>query len=265
MVPALMLQSLKNHVFEMAPEVVKRLHFRRRQARRVNHAEFRAIQHQFGDDAKARARYCHDRFVCRVIIDPNLTLMIKKLQADFQLRNFVETGTYDGETSLAMSLLFDRVFTCDVKDWQRKLEFYYVRNLTYETKTSPEFLRAHLPEIRTQSLFYLDAHWGAFWPLRDELAIVFGQCQNPVILIDDFDAGNGLFFDQYKEQKLDLAYIADRIPADYKFCLNPWSNRNRGMIFIFPPSANYGCPFGERDRYNEAKHGLWDKVPISKT
>ncbi|MCX6917128.1 MAG: hypothetical protein NT167_29500 [Verrucomicrobia bacterium] len=259
-----MTKSLKDHVFDLAPESVKRLLFRRRQARRLTDEGFRALQRQFGQDAKACARYCHDRFVCRVIIDPNLTLAIKKLQTDYQLLNFVETGTYDGETSLAMSLLFDRVFTCDVKDWKRRLEFYYARNLVYETKSSPDFLRAHLPEIRKQSLFYLDAHWGAYWPLPEELDIVFGQCQNPVILIDDFDAGNGLFFDQYGKQKLDFAYIADHIPADYKFCLNPWSNRNRGMIFIFPPSASYGCPFGQRDRYDEAKHGIWDKLPTSK-
>ncbi len=259
-----MINVLKARLFDLAPESVKRLHFKVRQARRLTDVEFRALQDQFGPDAKACARYCHDRFVCRVIIDSNLTLAIKKLQADFRLANFVETGTYDGETSLAMSLLFDRVFTCDVKDWKRRLEFYYARNLIYETRSSPEFLRAHLPEIRAQSLFYLDAHWGAYWPLHEELDIVFGQCQNPVILIDDFDAGNGLFFDQYGDQKLDFAYIADHVPGDYKFCLNPWSNRNRGMIFIFPPSADYGCPFSQRDRYDEAKHGFWDKLAASK-
>jgi hypothetical protein len=260
-----MAKTLKDHVFDAAPEFVRRFLFKRRQARRLSNVEFQALVRQFGDDTRGRSRYCHDRFVCRVIVDPDLVLMIKKLQGDFRLLNFVETGTYDGETSIAMSLLFDRVFTCDVKDWKRRLEFYYARNVIYETKSSPEFLREHLPEIRTQSLFYLDAHWGAYWPLRDELAIVFSQCQNPVILIDDFDAGNGLFFDQYKDQRLDFAYIAGHIPADYKFCLNPWSNRNRGMIFIFPPSANYGCPFGERDRYDEAKHGLWGKLPILKS
>ncbi|HOX58942.1 MAG TPA: hypothetical protein P5205_17050 [Candidatus Paceibacterota bacterium] len=259
-----MAKTLKDRAFDLAPECVKRFLFRRRQARRLTDIEFQALRRQFGDDARARARYCHDQFVCRVIIDPNLILVIKKLQADFRLLNFVETGTYDGETSLAMSLLFERIFTCDVRDWKRRLEFYHARNLIYETKSSPEFLRAHLPEIRTHSLFYLDAHWGAYWPLRDELDIVFGQCENPVILIDDFDAGNGLYFDQYKEQKLDFSYIADHVPGDYKFCVNPWSNRNRGMIFIFPPSAPYGCRFGERARYDEANHGLWGKLTPSK-
>jgi hypothetical protein len=158
-----------------------------------------------------------------------------------------------------MSLLFDKVFTCDVIDWKRKPELYFADNLVYETRSSPDFLRAHLPEIRSQSLFFLDAHWGAYWPLLDEMAIIFKECEKPVIVIDDFDAGNGLCFDQYEDRKLDLNYIAKSVPPDYKFCLNPWSYRNRGVIFIFPGSANYGCRFAECDRYSDEKHGLWGK------
>lgn len=233
---------------------------KKRGSRRLSRMEFDALNRRFGADTAARARYFHDHFICRIVIDPGLVKIIKKLKADFSLRNFVETGTYDGETSLAMSLIFERIFTCDVKDWKRRPEFYFTDNLIYETKTSPDFLRAHLPEIRKQSLFYLDAHWGEYWPLHDELKIVFAECENPVIVIDDFDAGNGLFFDQYRDRKLDLNYLAASIPGDYKFCMNPWSYRNRGMIFIFPGTAGYGCPFAERDHYNEEKHGLWEKL-----
>jgi hypothetical protein len=158
-----------------------------------------------------------------------------------------------------MSLLFDKVFTGDVIDWKRRPELHFADNLIYETKNSPAFLRARLPEIRTGSMFFLDAHWGAYWPLLDEMAIIFKECEKPVIVIDDFDAGHGLCFDQYEDRKLDLKYIAGHVPADYKFCLNPWSYRNRGIIFIVPGSASYGCPFAERDRYSEEKHGLWGK------
>jgi hypothetical protein len=232
---------------------------KRLEARRLTSAEVDALRRQFGPDTKGLDRYMHDHCGCRVIIDPNFVRVIKQLKADFGLRNFVETGTYDGETSLAMSLLFDKVFTCDVVDWKRRPELYFADNLTYETRNSPEFLRGHLPEIRTGSLFFLDAHWGAYWPLLDEMAIIFKECEKPVIVIDDFDAGNGLCFDQYEDRKLDLNYIAGSVPPDYKFCLNPWSYRNRGIIFIFPSSAGYGCPFAERDRYSEEKHGLWGK------
>jgi hypothetical protein len=232
---------------------------KKKEARQMTAAEAVALRRQFGPDTKGFDHYMHDSFRCRVIIDPDFVRIVKKLQAEFGLRNFVETGTYDGETTVAMSLLFEKVFTCDVIDWKRRPEMYFADNVIYETKSSPDFLRAHLPEIRQKSLFFLDAHWGAYWPLRDELSIIFSQCEKPVIVIDDFDAGHGLGFDQYEERKLDLNYVAESVPGDYKFCMNPWSYRNRGIIFIFPGTASYGCRFAERDRYSEEKHGLWSK------
>ena len=231
-----------------------------RRNRRLTHAEFQDLCRRFGSNTLERSRYFHDHFDCRPRMDSPLVRLIKKLRDDFHLRNFVETGTYDGDTSSLMSALFDRVFTCDTLDWRRGAEFYFADNLIYETRNSIEFLRAHLPDIRTQSLFYLDSHWGAYWPLQDELKIVFGECEQPVFLIDDFNAGHGLYFDQYRGRKLDFNYLAQSIPGDYKFFINTWSHRNRGMIFIFPGSAPYGCRFDERDRYNEEAHGLWDKV-----
>jgi len=230
---------------------------KKREARRLSNAEVEELRQQYGSDTKGFDHYMHDNCGCRTFIDPNFVRVIKKLKADFDLRNFVETGTYDGETALFMSLLFDKVFTCDVIDWKRRPEIYFADNLIYETKNSPDFLRAHLPQIRKQSMFFLDAHWGAYWPLQDEMAIIFKECEKPLIVIDDFDAGNGLCFDQYEDRKLDLNYIAPTMPADYKFCLNPWSYRNRGVIFMFPGSAPYGCTFAERARYSEEKHGLW--------
>ena len=148
---------------------------KKREARRLTDAEVKELRRRFGQDTKGFDRYMHDNCGCRVIIDPNFVRVVKKLKADFGLRNFVETGTYDGETSLAMSLLFEKVFTCDVIDWKRRPELYFADNLIYETKSSPDFLRAHLPEIRKQSMFFLDAHWGAYWPLRDEMSIIFKE------------------------------------------------------------------------------------------
>ena len=232
---------------------------KKRATRQMTHAEFESLRSQYRSNPKALDKHLHDNFRSRVIIDRNFIKVIQKLQADFGLKNFVETGTYDGETSLAMSLLFDKVYTCDVKDWPRQPDLYFVDNVLYETKSSPDFLRAHLPEIRKHSIFFLDAHWGAYWPLRDEMAIIYQECENPVVVIDDFDAGNGLDYDQYPPLKLDMDYIAPSVPPDYKFCLNPWSNRNRGIVFIFPGSAPYGCRFGDRASYSEEKHGLWGK------
>jgi hypothetical protein len=228
---------------------------------RATRAEFLALKQEWSQDLLGRGRFFLKEYKMGIFVDPPLIQIVKKLQTDFRLRNFVETGTFEGEASFAMSLLFDRVYTCDVNDWPRVLDFYCSANLTYETMSSPDFLRRHLPAIREQSLFYLDAHWGKYWPLKDELAIIFSHCQNPVIMIDDFDAGNGLSYDEYEELKLGFEYLASSIPPGYKFFVNPWSNRNRGMIFIFPGTVDYGCRFDDRANYDEAKHGLWNRFP----
>ena len=228
---------------------------------RATHAEFLAFKQSWGSDHLGRGRYILDHFRHGVFVDSPLIQIIKRFQTDFGLHNFVETGTFEGESSVAMTFLFKHVYTCDVRDWPRSLDFYCSANLTYETLNSPDFLRKHMAVIREQSLFFLDAHWGEYWPLLDELAIIFSNCHKPVIIIDDFDAGNGLSCDEYQGRKLGFDYLASSIPADYKFFVNPQSNRNRGLIFIFPGTAGYGCQFGNRSRYDEAQHGLWNKFP----
>lgn len=232
----------------------------RRKQTRLKHADFLQIQKRFGNDTAAKGQYLASHYEYGTLIDPNFIRIIKKLKDDFHLRHFVETGTYRGDTSFFFSLIFERVFTCDAIDHPRKPEFYLRENVIYETKSSPAFLQDHLDEIKTDSLFFLDAHWMSYWPLRDELAIVFGKCRNPVVIVDDFDAGNGLGFDSWDGRQLNYEYIADAVPPDYKFCLNTWSYTNRGILFLFPGTTDYGCRFKDRSQYNEAKHGLWDKL-----
>ena len=61
------------------------------------------------------------------------------------------------------------------------------------------------------TLFYLDAHWHEYLPLRDELEIALGQFANAVVLIDDFQVPDdpGYGFDDYGPGKtLNLEYLA---------------------------------------------------------
>ncbi len=60
--------------------------------------------------------------------DPNIIDSIKKLKLDFELTNFVETGTYNGETSFFFSGIFDQVFTCDVYDSPKRIPFILLQD-----------------------------------------------------------------------------------------------------------------------------------------
>lgn len=231
---------------------------RSKRPRNLTQKDFAAVARICKGDRTALADYLANRYEISSLIDPPLVNIIKKLKDDCNLRNFVETGTYFGETSFFFSLLFDRVFTCDVVDHPKRVDFFFRNNLVYETCSSPDFLRRHLAEIREHSMFYLDAHWMSYWPLRDELAIVYGECAHPVVIIDDFDVENGLGFDCWDGKRLCYEYIKDIVPSTCKFIRNPWSNRNRGLIIMFPEVLPYGCPIKDWSNYSEQKHGLWE-------
>ncbi|MBF0623763.1 MAG: hypothetical protein HQL82_03045 [Magnetococcales bacterium] len=68
-----------------------------------------------------------------------------------------------------------------------------------------------------ERLFYLDAHWEDYWPLRDELAQVI-ELKRFVAVIDDCfvpgksdprDARSGFGYDVYNGRKLEWNYIRD--------------------------------------------------------
>lgn len=242
------------------PGFVARYWLKSLEANKMTLADHRAIVNSFKDDRRGHSLYILNNYHARAIIDAPLIRIMQLFRDSYGLNHFVETGTYDGDTSFAMSFVFARVFTCDVVEYQRRPEFYYRGNITYDVCPSTEFLPKHIGTINKKSLFYLDTHWEAKWALRDELYYIFANCENPVVIIDDFKAGSGLEYENFSGIDLDFAYLEPCIPNNYSFFVNTWSNRNKGLIFLFPTNTQYGCPFHEHARYDESKHGLWDKV-----
>jgi len=227
--------------------------------KRFTHADFLRIQPAIAERKLAR-KPINDLVTARTISDMQFAKVVQKLKTDFHLARFIETGTYDGDTSLFMSLLFEKVYTCDVIDHPKRPDFFLVGNIVYETISSPDFLLRHATEFGSDSMFYLDAHWWEYWPIRDELKIIFSKSSRPVLVIDDFDTGNGLSFDSYHGHPLNMEYILDLLPPDYRFIYNTSSYCGSGKVFLFPPVVPYGCELAKSAYYNETSHGLWDKV-----
>lgn len=171
------------------------------------------------------------------LCDSQFVALVKELRSKFNLLNFVETGTHEGETSFFFSGIFDWVFTCDVRDYPKRAHFYFKDNIVYEVMDSPEFLRKHLAQISEHSIFFLDAHWEKRWPLREELQVIFSRCELPIVLIDDFDVGHGLSYDTYQGKKLDFDYIKDLIPSTYHSFMNSTSSRGTGWVALLPPNS----------------------------
>jgi hypothetical protein len=87
---------------------------------------------------------------------------------------------------------------------QVRLEIDDSRALLERLATDAEFPKSEV-------FFYLDAHWNADLPLRDEVRLILAHWPDAVIMIDDFrvpdDPGYG--YDSYpNDQVLQLEYLA---------------------------------------------------------
>ncbi|MGB8852067.1 MAG: hypothetical protein WCC69_00690 [Pirellulales bacterium] len=208
-------------------------------------------------DVKAVGERLRKTYHLKTVGDGDFIDVVRKLQVDLLLRTFVETGTYEGDTSLLMSHFFESVYTCDIEDHNKPIEFMLRRNLRFAVADSRRFLESIKTHVSDRTFFFLDAHWYDDVPIREELAWVFANSHRPVVAIDDFDTKLGVDVYSFQGQNLDMDLIAPLVPQDYKFFFSGRSYRNRGIVFLVPPDAPYGCPVGIRDCYGHAKDSLW--------
>ncbi len=143
--------------------------------------------------------------------------LVEAVAAAIGVTTAVETGTYLGETAAAMAEKGLRVFTveADGKRAEAATERFVGQPLVVVRQgDSRVFLRELLatPRCPLQGvLFYLDAHWQADLPLREEVEWIVRHWRRSVIVIDDFQVpdDDGYGYDRYPEIGLALtpAYL----------------------------------------------------------
>jgi len=121
---------------------------------------------------------------------------IKQLVEQDKYKEFVETGTYTGETALWASKLFSRVFTVEIsKEFQEKAKRNCAGqdNIVFLLGRSEEQLPTILRELHGPAIFWLDAHAGGGsyadkddCPLLLELGLLSARnLVDDLIIIDD--------------------------------------------------------------------------------
>lgn len=109
--------------------------------------------------------------------------------------------------------------------------------------SSPEALWEELKKEWHHPLcFYLDAHWGEYWPLLDELKVIAQASLPvpPVIIIHDCKVPglDHFLFDSYAGVDLDYDYVKDalyEINPDYQISYNDESfDIKRGILYALP-------------------------------
>lgn len=122
---------------------------------------------------------------------------LRGIARDAAARNFVETGTYLGDTSWEYRHDFDRIDSIEVEPYlhdQAARRFRGMPHVTIHRGDSAVVLPAIVPTLRGKTLYWLDGHYSAgitgagvsHCPVFAELEAIFSRSQDPfVIVIDD--------------------------------------------------------------------------------
>jgi FkbM family methyltransferase len=119
---------------------------------------------------------------------------IYSIQEKFQYSNFIETGTYMGETSIWASTLFKNVFTIEVNSelsQAAERRSNGKKNISFICGDSSDRLKDISNNITGTSLYWLDGHWcggvsklTGECPLIAELNSILSRDED-IVLIDD--------------------------------------------------------------------------------
>ena len=134
----------------------------------------------------------------------------------------VETGTYRGTTTAFFAETGLPVFS--IEGVPRNYGFARAHLARYQNVhlflcdsrvQLSELLHGNLSSIRNEVIFfYLDAHWNPDLPLAEELDIIFQNCPQAIVMLDDFEVPNdtGYGFDDYGPSKaLTFGYINNTV------------------------------------------------------
>lgn len=145
------------------------------------------------------------------------------LKDKYNCKIFIETGTWNGKSINMLSKHFEILKSIEIDESKHKeaIENNKLnKNVFLYCGNSSDILPNIINNNFSKSIFFLDAHWGQYWPLRDELQIIADFKITPIIMIHDFfvpDAdGNPKFgYDKYQNTSLDYKYVEDKIIKIY--------------------------------------------------
>ncbi|MGL5080822.1 MAG: FkbM family methyltransferase [Microcoleaceae cyanobacterium] len=124
------------------------------------------------------------------------TKIVDIFKENYHLKNFIETGTYHGETAWWASQRFQRVITIERSEIIYKhvqAKYSHIENIEFLEGDTRSQLDRIVPSLNSPSLFWLDAHWsggetygeGDECPLLKEIEIINRSNCEHFIFIDD--------------------------------------------------------------------------------
>ena len=113
-----------------------------------------------------------------------------KFKNKFNIENVIETGTFEGGTTIFLAKNFKNVFSIECNEESFKKAENNIKNCNANVNLilgkSEEVLFSILNNVGDNTMFYLDAHWYDHCPLKNELQLIKKFNLKPIITIHDF-------------------------------------------------------------------------------
>jgi len=132
-----------------------------------------------------------------VLMDENNKETISDLIKLYNINCIIETGTNIGDTTEKLAINYPNI---EIHTLEINKEFYSASsnrlskytNVLCHLGSSDTVLKELLPTLLSKKiLFYLDAHWYDYWPLKNELLVISTHLKdNSIIIIDDISVPN---------------------------------------------------------------------------
>ena len=185
---------------------------------------------------------------------------LRRLIGEYGVSTIVETGTYQGDSTVRFIELVDNVITIDVLPMcigftagrlrERGFslsgtpgKYMYMRknksSVTLYQGSSPEVIRGIVEQLKEPILFFLDAHWFSYWPLKDEILAIRPRPNSLIVVHDVQVPGKDFGFDvwngkpcNYELIREDLSFINNNYIIFYN---KEASGDYRGILYAVPP------------------------------
>lgn len=183
--------------------------------------------------------------------------------SEHKIETVIETGTYLGSTTIQLAYMCNNVITIEVNRDHFNQAFKNIadkeiaittlcpndklseQKMVMRMGSSELVLKNILPGLKNRKIFFfLDAHWGEYNPLIDELKEIANNQIKPVIAIHDFKVPGHpeLGFDTYGDIVYEWDWIKESVEKIYGengYTIeynSKATGAQRGIIYIYPAS-----------------------------
>lgn len=178
--------------------------------------------------------------------DAVLRARLAAIVQEHAITTVVETGIDWGGSTMFFSEMVPYVVGIDndavrVEALRLELQEKGIKNVDLVCMNSPDALRAEVEGglNASHTLFFLDAHWQAYWPLKDEIrAIPRGQ---GILVMHDARVPGcpNLGVDSYDGQELSYEYVREELEAwslshTLEYNDDSAEGSRRGVMIVYP-------------------------------